>query len=213
MISVFIFIIVSYSSPSFQFKFPVQIVSETKDSHSWAFDIGDDFSCVALKDCATFSWLLNYNNVQNEFIQIKLLDIVEFLKKKRCAIKDHKSNKKVTLKTRIACPNLIEDSYTIADDRDGFGDYDEECTIDISHGESGSLLESLRTTRIFEHVSKTRRNLTSFEGSHILHLTSHGGCCWKLYSTSNKEGIETTIEQGASTYPIFQPKSIKSSSC
>ena len=59
--------IVFYSSPSYQFKFPVQIVSETKDSHSWAFDIGDDFSCVALKDCATYSWLLNYRNVQNEF--------------------------------------------------------------------------------------------------------------------------------------------------
>ena len=217
------------SSNELPFKFPVQIVNDTKNTHTWAFDIGDNFSCEPLKDCASYSWLMNYKNVQNDVIQISLHDIVAFLEKKRCAIEDHKSNKKVTLETRVACPNVIEVIYDYVynnndgetephilvtpDERDGFDDYEEGCSIEISHGEPNNLLESLLTNRIDDDSKKYWKNLHTLENRQILHLTAHGNCCWKLYSKPSYSGEETLIEQGASTYPIFQPKSIRSISC
>ena len=208
------------------FKFPVQITNNVNKSPTWAFDLGEKFSCEPLKDCATYSWLLNYQNVQNKLIQINLKQIMRFLENKRCIIDDHESNKQVTLESRISCPNVIdttiEDSYDqdwdemrnhTFEERDGFDDYEDDCFIDISHGERGHFLESLRTNRIFEDPMNLRRNSATLKYRHILHITSHGSCCWKLFSKPNFAGKMTQIEQGTSTYPVFQPKSIRSTSC
>ena len=227
---VWLLIFLTMFCSSNEFKFPVQIVSDTKNSHTWAFDIGGNFTCEPLKDCATYSWLMNYKNVQNEVIQISLHDIVEFLEKRRCAIDDHKSNQKVTLETRVACPNVIDVIYDYAyndkdddreqqvlevspDERDGFDDYEEGCSIEISHGVPNKLLESLLTYQIYDESITFRTNLHTLKSRQILHLTAHGNCCWKLYSKPGYSGEETFIEQGASTYPFFQPKSIKNVSC
>ena len=208
------------------FKFPVQITNGSNKSHTWAFDLGEKFSCEALKDCATYSWLLNYRNVQNKIIQINLKKIMKFLDNKRCTIDDHQSNKHVTLESRIACPNVIDNTFEdsngnnwseirnhTSEERDGFDDYEDDCFIDISHGESGNFLESLRTNRIFDESMDFRSNLAKLQYRHILHITSHGSCCWKLFSKPNFSGKMAQIEQGASTYLVFQPKSIKSTSC
>ena len=99
------------------------------------------------------------------------------------------------------------------EERDGFDDYEDDCFIDISHGERGHFLESLRTNRIFDESMKPMRNSVTLQYRHILHITSHGSCCWKLFSKPNFAGKMTQIEQGTSTYPVFQPKSIRSTSC
>ena len=63
-------VIYFYSSQQSAFKFPVGIENERGDT--WVLNTGGGASCVKLKDCSTFSWLMNRKYVQNEVIQLHL---------------------------------------------------------------------------------------------------------------------------------------------
>ena len=211
------------SSDQSSFKFPVQIVDEMEGSHVWAFDIGKTASCVPLKHCATLSWLMNYKNVQNDVIQIKLSNIIEVLQKKRCEIEEYFLKPNITLDTKIECPSLIEEdadneeydecnAEPILNERDGYVETEEDCSIEVTHESIKDPLKSLLTSR-FSGTLKKFCQLRKLKKRKVLHITARGNCCWKLYSQEDYKGQEKYIEPGDSTYSIHQPRSIKGVRC
>ena len=101
---ILLFLVISfYSSQQSAFKFPVGIENERGDT--WILDTGGGASCVELKDCSTFSWLMNRKYVQNEVIQLHPRRITRFLRNKKCSIDEIHSNRAITLKTRVICPH------------------------------------------------------------------------------------------------------------
>ena len=92
-----------YSSHQSAFKFPIGIENERGDT--WVLDAGTGASCVELKDCSTFSWLMNREYVQNEVIRLHPKRITKFLRNKRCNIDELYSNLAITLRTRVICPH------------------------------------------------------------------------------------------------------------
>ena len=99
------------------FKFPVSV----KNGHGeieWALNPGENYECMSLKDCATYTWMLDYENIQNEVIQITPKEVADLLKSKRCAIKEKKSIGGISMKTLVACPKKEEDDYNYYDEYD-----------------------------------------------------------------------------------------------
>ena len=48
-------------------------------------DTGDHASCVPLKECTTFTWMLEYENIQNEVVQIEPIEVAKLIEKKEIA--------------------------------------------------------------------------------------------------------------------------------
>ena len=125
-----------YSTFEVPFHFPEQVKGDNGDL-IWVVDTGKDASCVHLKDCPTYSWLMDYKNIQNEIIQIEPLQIKNILKGKKCAMDELTTADvtELTLNTRISCPHNVEayddyDEYVEGEEvnvgvRDD--DYEEEC--------------------------------------------------------------------------------------
>ena len=220
-----------YSSHQTPFKFPVQITNNQTGSYTWGFETKKNVSCVALKQCPTFSWLMNFKNIQNDIIQIDPGKVIDFLKRKRCSIGELYLDKKISLETKVACPSTIDVSIGdfdgtmahIDEDKENVKDYVDcplnvrlepenvECSLEVSLGPEQDPLSDLHTMRLFG--ADTSCILPSLSKGKALHLTAHGSCCWKLYSAANLEGEYQKIEPGDSLYPQFQPKSAKIFCC
>ena len=221
-----------YSSHQTPFKFPVQITNNQTGSYTWGFETKKNVSCVALKQCPTFSWLMNFKNIQNDIIQIDPGKIIDFLKRKRCSIGELYLNKTISLETKVACPSTMD---VLTDDSDGImahidGDEENvkdyvdcplnvrlepenvECSLEVSLGPEQDPLSDLHTIRL-SGADTTFCILPSLSKNKILHLTAQGSCCWKLYSAANLEGEYQKVEPGDSLYPQFQPKSAKIICC
>ena len=221
-----------YSSHQTPFKFPVQITNNQTGSYTWGFETKKNVSCVALKQCPTFSWLMNFKNIQNDIIQIDPGKVIDFLKRKRCSIGELYLDEKISLETKIACPStidgLIEDSDGIMahidENEENMKDYVDcplnvrlepenvECSLEVSQGPVPDLLSDLHTIRL-SGADTTFRILPRLSKNKALHLTVQGSCCWKLYSAANLEGEYQKVEPGDSLHPQFQPKSAKIICC
>ena len=223
------------------FKFPVERVNE-KGENEWVLDTGRDTSCVPLKKCPTFAWMLDYENIQNEVIQIEPRKVFKLLRGKRCSMKKDDSSMELTLDTLVACPNVVDleedydeyganDGDVILDTRGGYEDcnqpypnrlgggletkrmsQDFDCSLDLTHGDVDNLLSTLKTQR-FSGQQKYYRRLKRLEIRHILHIEAHGFCCWEIFQKSNLRGDIHYVEPGNSVYPVHQPRSIKRVCC
>ena len=221
-----------YSSHQTPFKFPVQITNNQTGSYTWGFQTKKNDSCVALKQCPTFSWLMNFKNIQNDIIQIDPGEVINFLKRKRCSIGELYLNKTISLETKVACPSTTD---VISDDSDGImAHIDEdkenvkddadcplnvrlepenvECSLEVSLGPEQDPLSDLHTIRL-SGADTTFCILPSISKNKVLHLTAQGSCCWKLYSEANLEGEYQKVEPGDSLHPKFQPESAKIICC
>ena len=89
------------------FKFPVERVNE-KGENEWVLDTGHETSCVPLKKCPTFAWMLDYENIQNEVIQIEPRKVFKLLRSKRCSMEKDPSSVEFTVDTLVACPNVVD---------------------------------------------------------------------------------------------------------
>ena len=91
-------------------KFPVQVFDERGERHL-VLDTGDHASCVPLKECTTFTWMLEYENIQNEVVQIEPIEVAKLIRSKRCALDEIDSDSLVTMDTLITCPHKIEEGF------------------------------------------------------------------------------------------------------
>ena len=229
------FICLTHQSP---FEFPVQIVNKTNGSFEWGFKVKNNESCVSLRECPTFSWMLNYKHIQNEVIQIDPKNIIDRLTEKRCIVGDHLSNNGITLDSKIACPSIIEernnhrqnDGQIKEEKLDEFdcitntgGDIGSilktrlaiekiDCKLEITHGPISEPLSGLKTIR-FSGNAKIFKQIPTLETRLALHVTAHGNCCWKIYSNMGFKGNIQDIKPGDSVHPNHQPRSIKRLCC
>ena len=229
-----------YSSHQSAFKFPIGIENERGDT--WVLDAGTGASCVELKDCSTFSWLMNRKYVQNEVIRLHPKRITKFLRSKRCSIDELYSNRAITLRTRVMCPHRhahdLDSNYSDYDYANGkkgdandcheqnvgktLGDglsvklaTDEiECSLEMTHGKNRTPLRSLETESFIGHgrVYRRLRNLEKQSGT-VFVMTAHGDCCWNVFEQPHLKGETHRIEPGDSVYPRHQPRSIQKICC
>ena len=116
----------SYQSP---FKFPQTVEKENGD-FVLAFNTAQNEGCVPLKDCPTYSWLLEEPNIPNEIINVIPENIKVILGKKRCVIEEASSNDEVTMDSLIVCPDTDNE---LSDYVDYEGEYEDEDYIEIGN--------------------------------------------------------------------------------
>ena len=108
------------------FKFPAQL-KDKRGKFKWAFQIPKNDTCIPVKQCPTYSWMLEHNNIENEIFHIGPDRSTKVLKRKRCFIEEAYLDSKIDSDTIIACPKLdLEDDLITKIDQDYVGkDYDE----------------------------------------------------------------------------------------
>lgn len=219
-------------------RFPVEIKNKKGES-KWLVNVGDDGSCIPLKECSTFTWMLEYENIQNEVVQIRPIEVATLIRSKKCALDEVGSDTMVTIDTRVTCPHKVEenddygDYYNYVAIRD---DYDEDecygdngmdieaglgtkmarempqCELEFIHGPFEDILASLQTTQ-FGGQRKEYQTLKNLELRKVLHIEAHGNCCWEIYQRPHFKGDIHHVEPGNSVYPVHQPRSVKRVCC
>ena len=109
------------------FKFPAQL-KDTRGKFKWAFQIPKNDTCLPVKQCPTYAWMLEHNNIENEIFNIGPDRSTKVLKRKRCFIEEAYMDSKINSDTIIACPKLdLEDDLITKIDNDYVSkDYDEK---------------------------------------------------------------------------------------
>ena len=109
---------------AFPFQYPVAINEEPVDSIS-SLTMKEHNSCVALRDCPTYAWLLHNNDNKNQIIQITPAHIIQSLRIRQCVILNSKLTDRSPIITGVLCPE--EKDSKLDDD---YSDYDSEATRD-----------------------------------------------------------------------------------
>ena len=222
-------------------RFPVQVVNQ-KGEPELVENTGDHASCVPLEECKTFTWMLEYENIQNEVVQIEPIEVAKLIRSKRCALHEIGSDTLVTMDTRVTCPHTAEegddydDYYNEINIRDDdIYDYEEDCnmairsemgggletkratadidcTLEFTHGPFEDILSSLETTH-FSGERKKYRRLRKLDTRKVLHVEAHGHCCWEIFKEPYFKGDIHHVEPGNSVYPVHQPRSVQRVCC
>ena len=136
------------------------------------FDTGKNASCIPLSQRPTFSWLL-HNKTKNGVVQIEPNKIKDLLRRMRCAVEEAHSDADITLDTRTACPNSVdeeedyEEYYEYIGNETEYGDiidiredYDEDCDIEGNVG-GGFANTKLAKQHFVCSLEITGRSLTT----------------------------------------------------
>ena len=111
-------------SEALPFYFPVAINEKQVDSLS-SLTIKENNSCVALRDCPTYAWLLRNNDNKNQIIQITPSHIIQSLRIGQCVMPNSKLTDQGLIRTGVLCPEDVDSEL----DYD-YSDYDSEATRD-----------------------------------------------------------------------------------
>merc|ERR1712020_121415 len=103
---------------------PVPINGKQVDNLS-SLTIKENNSCVVLRDCPTYAWLLRNNDNKNQIIQITPSHIIQALRIRQCEITNSKLTDQSPITTGVLCPEE-KDSELDYD----YSDYDSVATRD-----------------------------------------------------------------------------------
>jgi len=130
------------------FHYPVAINEQPVDNIS-SLTMKEKKSCVALRDCPTYAWLLHNNDNKNQIIQIMPVHIIQSLRIRQCVISNSKLTDQSATTTGVLCP--VEKDSKLDDDD---SDYDIETTRNGGDDNDSSEDKSMMTRSAID-ISET----------------------------------------------------------
>ena len=149
-----------------QFKFPV-IKEDENGEFIEQFAVDEHSTCLPVRNCSTFMWMLNNTRKFKRFNTNKLLSV---FKTKICNIKEAESSNDLTLDTVVACPTRKNASWSDhqnkEEKRQDDDDYVEDYDNMMDYEYDGELLDVRSGGGLFETSEYLHTCLGSLEFSH-----------------------------------------------
>ena len=149
-----------------QFKFPV-IKEDENGVFIQQFAVDEHSTCLPVRNCSTFMWMLNNTRKVKRFNTNKLLSV---FKTKICNVEEAESSNDLTLDTVVACPTgknaSRSDHQNKEEQRQDDDDYVEDFDFLMDDEYDGELLDVRSGGGLFETSEYLHTCLGSLEFSH-----------------------------------------------
>ena len=149
-----------------QFKFPV-IKEDENGVFIQQFAVDEHSTCLPVRNCSTFMWMLNNTRKFKRFNTNKLLSV---FKTKICNVEEAESSNDLTLDTVVACPTGKNESWSDhqskEEQRQDDDDYVEDFDFLMDDEYDGELLDVRSGGGLFETSEYLHTCLGSLEFSH-----------------------------------------------
>ena len=149
-----------------QFKFPV-IKEDENGVFIQQFAVDEHSTCLPVRNCSTFMWMLNNTRKFKRFNTNKLLSV---FKTKICNVEEAESSNDLTLDTVVACPTGKNESWSDHQSKEEQRQYDDDYVEDFGNmmddEYDGELLDVRSGGGLFETSQYLHTCLGSLEFSH-----------------------------------------------
>ena len=162
--------------------------------------------CVTLDQCP--SLLALFEN-QNDLLEISRSEVVQYLRELQCGSDG--------LNSLFFCPMIHRDNPIVTKGAGivGFVQRQDLCSGSLMVIHSSFDPSPLARMRSSKANRFTREKYFSIlrNNRRVLHVESHGTCCWSFFSRPHFSGENFSIGIGFSGVPHFNPRSLKKVSC
>ena len=149
-----------------QFKFPV-IKEDENGVFIQQFAVDEHSTCLPVRNCSTFMWMLNNTRKFKRFNTNKLLSV---FKTKICNVEEAESSNDLTLDTVVACPTGKNESWSDHQSKEEQRQYDDDYVEDFGNmmddEYDGELIDVRSGGGMFETSEYLHTCLGSLEFSH-----------------------------------------------
>ena len=149
-----------------QFKFPV-IKEDENGVFIQQFAVDEHSTCLPVRNCSTFMWMLNNTRKVKRFNTNKLLSV---FKTKICNVEEAESSNDLTLDTVVACPTGKNESWSDHQSKEEQRQYDDDYVEDFGNmmedEYDGELIDVRSGGGLFETSEYLHTCLGSLEFSH-----------------------------------------------